>query len=146
EATPARTYDEVAATRTMLDRTEERFDLKPRRLAADTAYGTGKFLGWLVKEKKIIPHIPVWEMSDRQDGIFSRSDFRWDRKRGAYICPDGKLLKTSGTVHDGRPCCTAPPSGTAPRAQYERSAAPRPMRARSRATCMRMPATSHVGR
>ena len=55
EATPARTYDEVAATRTMLDRTEERFDLKPRRLAADTAYGTGKFLGWLVKEKKIIP-------------------------------------------------------------------------------------------
>src|SRR5215468_3946117 len=55
EATPARTYDEVAATRTMPDRTEERFDLKPRRLAADTAYGTGKFLGWLVKEKKIIP-------------------------------------------------------------------------------------------
>ena len=102
EATPARTYDEVAATQTMLDRAEERFDLKPRRLAADTAYGTGKFLGWLVKRKKIIPHIPVWEMSDRQDGIFSRSDFHWDRKRGAYICPNGKLLKTSGTVHDGR--------------------------------------------
>ncbi len=102
EATPARTYDEVAATRTMLDRTQERFNLKPKRLAADTAYGTGKFLGWLVKEKKIIPHIPVWEKSDRQDGIFSRSDFRWDRKRGVYICPNGKLLRTSGTVHDGR--------------------------------------------
>ena len=102
EATPARTYDEVAATQTMLDRTEERFDLKPRRLAADTAYGTGKFLGWLVKMKKIIPHIPVWEKSDRKDGIFSRSDFRWDRKRGVYICPNGKLLRTSGTVHDGR--------------------------------------------
>jgi transposase len=102
EATPARTYDEVAATRTMLDRTEERLDLKPRRLAADTAYGTGKFLGWLVKEKKIIPHIPVWDMSDRQDGIFSRSDFHWVRKPGAYICPNGKALKTSGTVHDGR--------------------------------------------
>jgi hypothetical protein len=52
---------------TILDRTERCFDLKPKRLAADTAYGTGKFLGWLVKEKKIIPHIPVWEMSDRQD-------------------------------------------------------------------------------
>src|ERR1700760_4895787 len=89
EATPARTYDEVAATQTMLDRTEERFDLKPRRLAADTAYGTGKFLGWLVKMKKIIPHIPVWEKSDRHDGIFSRSDFRWDRKRGVYLCPNG---------------------------------------------------------
>ena len=41
-------------------------------------------------------------MSDRQDGILSRSDFHWDRKRGAYICPNGKLLKTSGTVHEGR--------------------------------------------
>jgi transposase len=102
EATPARTYDEVAATQTMLDRTQERFDLKPKRLAADTAYGTGKFLGWLVKEKKITPHIPVWEKSDRQDGIFSRSDFRWDSKRSVYVCPNNKLLRTSGTVHDGR--------------------------------------------
>jgi hypothetical protein len=34
EATPARTYDEVAATKTMLDRTEACFDLKPMRLAA----------------------------------------------------------------------------------------------------------------
>jgi hypothetical protein len=64
EATPARTYDEVAATQTMLDRAEECFGLRPRRLAADTAYGTGKFLGWLVKKKKIIPHIPVWEKSE----------------------------------------------------------------------------------
>jgi hypothetical protein len=102
EATPTRTYDEVVATQTMLDRTEQRFNLKPKRLAADTAYGTGKFLGWLVKKKKIIPHIPVWEKSDRRDGIFSRSDFRWDNKRGVYVCPNGKLLRTSGTVHDER--------------------------------------------
>lgn len=102
EATPARTYDEVAATRTMIDRTERCFDLKPKRLAADTAYGTGRFLGWLVKEKRITPHIPVWEKSDRDDGIFSRSDFIWDKKLAAYICPNGKLLHTSGTVHDGR--------------------------------------------
>lgn len=41
EAAPARTYDEIDATRTMIDRTEARFDLKPRRLIADTAYGIG---------------------------------------------------------------------------------------------------------
>src|SRR6202795_821745 len=58
EATPARTYDEVAATKTMLDRAEERFNMKPKRLVADTAYGTGRFLGWLVKKKRITPHIP----------------------------------------------------------------------------------------
>src|SRR3954451_14680280 len=34
EATPARTYDEVEATKTMLDRTKRRFDLKTKRLAA----------------------------------------------------------------------------------------------------------------
>jgi hypothetical protein len=32
EATPARTYDEVRATKTMIERTERRFDLKPARL------------------------------------------------------------------------------------------------------------------
>jgi hypothetical protein len=42
EATPARTYDEVTATQTMLDRVEERFDLRPRRLAADTSLRDGQ--------------------------------------------------------------------------------------------------------
>ncbi len=99
EATPARTYDEVEATKTMIDRTEACFDLKPRRLAADTAYGTGKFLGWLVKEKRITPHIPVWDKSERQDGTFSLADFKWDSRRGIYVCPNGKPLRTSGTIH-----------------------------------------------
>ena len=40
EATPARTYDEVAAAKKMFVRTEERIGLKPSYLAADTAYGT----------------------------------------------------------------------------------------------------------
>jgi transposase len=102
EATPARTYDEVEATKIMIDRTEQCFDLKPKRLAADTAYGTGKFLGWLVKDKKITPHIPVRDKSERDDGTFSRSDFRWDKRRGHYICPNGKVLRTSGTIHGGR--------------------------------------------
>lgn len=101
EATPARTYDEVAATRTMIERTEETLGLKPVRLAADTAYGTGKFLGWLVGTG-ITPHIPVWDKSDREDGTFSRADFTFDKERNVYICPEGKLLTTTGRVHDGR--------------------------------------------
>ena len=101
EATPARTYDEVAATKTMIERTEKRLGLKPKRLAADTAYGTGKFLGWLIGAG-ITPHIPVWDKSTREDGTLSRSDFRWDKRRGVYICPNNKVLHTSGTVHDGR--------------------------------------------
>src|SRR5204862_6417076 len=48
EATPARTYDEVKCTETMIARTERTFGLKPDRLMADTAYGTGKFLRFVV--------------------------------------------------------------------------------------------------
>ncbi len=101
EATPARTYDEVAATKVMIKRTDERFGLKPERLAADTAYGTGKFLSWLIGTG-ITPHIPVWDMSQRDDGTFSRSDFVFDPERDVYTCPQGKLLRTTGRVHDGR--------------------------------------------
>src|ERR1700693_1517395 len=97
EATPARTYDEVAATRMMIERTEQSLGLKPDRLAADTAYGTGKFLGWLVGTG-ITPQIPVWDKSNREDGTFSRSDFRFDRERNVYVCPADKLLKTTGNV------------------------------------------------
>jgi transposase len=101
EATPARTYDEVEATKTMIERTERRFGLKPERLLADTAYGTGKFLGWLVGTG-ITPHIPVWEKAQRDDGTFSRSDFTFDKQKNEYRCPNGKALRTTGRVHDGR--------------------------------------------
>jgi transposase len=99
EATPARTFDEVAATKVMIDRTEATFDLKPKRLIADTAYGTGGFLGWLVKEKAITPHIPVWDKSERDDGTFSREDFFFDKKRNYYVCPAGQTLTTTGRIN-----------------------------------------------
>jgi transposase len=101
EATPARTFDEVAATRTMIDRTETTFGLRPQRLAADTAYGTGRLIAWLL-DRAIAPHIPVWERYPPADGMFSRSDFAYDAERNVYICPNGRLLKTTGTIHDGR--------------------------------------------
>jgi len=101
EATPARTYDEVAAGRTMIDRTEKAFGLKPTRLTADTAYGTGKLLAWLLA-KDITPHIPVWEPCDRADGMFSRTEFAYDAERDVYICPNHRLLTTTRTIHEGR--------------------------------------------
>jgi len=97
EATPARTYDEVAATKTMITRTQQRLGLKAKRLVADTAYGTGKFLGWLI-EAGITPHIPVWDKSTREDGTFSRADFTFVSERNIYVCPAGQLLTTTGSV------------------------------------------------
>ena len=100
EATPARTYDEVAATKPMLERTETTFGLKPNWLAGDTAYGVGRLLA-LLWEKGITPHIPVRDFSQRDDGTFSRSDFTFVKDRNRYVCPAGKLLKTTGRILSG---------------------------------------------
>ncbi len=44
---------EVGASRTMIERTQDRFGLYPKRLAADSAYGSAENLAWLVHEKGI---------------------------------------------------------------------------------------------
>src|SRR5260370_8524145 len=41
-------------------------------------------------------------MSKREEGILSGADFAFERERNLYICPQGKFLRTTGTVHDGR--------------------------------------------
>jgi len=96
EATPAHRSDEVNATRTMIERVEHRLGKKPQRLIGDTVYGTADLLGWMVDEKKIEPHVPVWDKSERQDGSLSRRDFRWDEPANEYQCPEGKRLRTTG--------------------------------------------------
>jgi hypothetical protein len=60
EATTAVRQAEVTAQRVMLDRTQERFGIWPALLAADTGYGSAENLAWLVHEKGIEPHIPVF--------------------------------------------------------------------------------------
>jgi transposase len=103
EATAAHRTEEIDATRTMIDRVEERFDIKPAHLIGDTAYGTGPLLGWLVDDKQIEPHIPVWDKSEREDGTFSRSDFTFDAAKNCYTCPAGKILKPSSRMKKRNP-------------------------------------------
>ncbi|TJW49299.1 MAG: transposase [Mesorhizobium sp.] len=92
EATRAIRQAEVGAARTMIDRTEDRFALKPEYLVADSAYGSAANLAWLVKEREIAPHIPVFDKSNRTDGTFSRADFMFDPDANEYTCPGGKRL------------------------------------------------------
>jgi hypothetical protein len=107
EASRAIRQAEVGASRTMLDRTAERFGLKPKRLIADSAYGSAHNLAWLVKQRKIEPHIPVFDKSQRTDGTFSRDDFIYDDASDRYRCPAGKEL-----IH-GRRNYKVPRSGVA---------------------------------
>src|SRR5271169_2962674 len=139
EASRAIRQAEVGAAKTMIERAEERFGLKPERLAADTAYGSAPTLDWLVNDKKIAPHIPVIDMAKRENGIFSRKDFTYDKTRDVYICPAGKILTTTGRlVNDGETtllyfasvldcrscplrarCCPKMPARRIPRSIYE---------------------------
>lgn len=98
---------EVGAMRKMIDRTEERFGLKPEWVAADTAYGSSDNLVWLTLKRKILPFIPVFDHSKRKDGTWSRSDFTWDEDNDRYICPEGKELRHTRRNYSD-PARTAP--------------------------------------
>ena len=93
EASTVNKAAEVVATQTMIDRVEEKFKLKPSRLAGDTNYGSAAMLGWLVEEKQILPHVPVWDRSEGKAELFGRSDFIWKAEADHHICPGGKRLE-----------------------------------------------------
>jgi hypothetical protein len=79
----------------MINRVEERFDLKPDRLIGDTNYGTAEILGWMVNEKNIEPHAPVWDRTQRDDDTLSSSEFHWDEQANEYRCPEGRALRSA---------------------------------------------------
>jgi hypothetical protein len=144
EATPARTYDEVAATKTMIERTDKRLGLRPKRLAADTAYGTGKFLGWLI-DAGIAPHIPVWDKSTREDGTLSRSDSD-GTNGGAFTsapitrcCTPAALCTTDGLFS------IALPSSIAMSVRSKCAVVPINSQGKSHAMSTRMPAMWRAG-
>jgi transposase len=138
EATTAVRQAEVTAAKRMIERSMERFDLYPARLAGDSAYGSAEMLSWLVYEHGIEPHVTVFDKSVRTDGTFSREDFTYDHGGDVYFCPAGKMLVTKGTLVNGgatlvyraskydctpcplKPrCCPKEPARKVPRSIYE---------------------------
>ena len=103
EASTAVRQAEVTAAKRMIERVHDDLGIWPRKLIADTGYGSAEMLAWLVHERGIEPHIPVFDKSARSDGTFSRSDFAYDTKQDLYTCPAGKLLKRRQRRHDDRP-------------------------------------------
>jgi hypothetical protein len=84
----------------MVARVKRRFGLRPQRLAGDTVYGVGRLLKWLM-DRKITPHVPVWDRSARHDGTFSRADFAFNKERNIYTCPGGAELTSTGNIDQG---------------------------------------------
>ncbi len=117
-----RTAETFAACR-MIDRIVDRFDMTSDKLVGNMGYGSAEMLGWLVEERGIVPHIPVWDKSKRTDGTVSREDFVYDPATDSYTCP-GKMRcckpiggtspnRKSPTAVRTASSDTAPPSTTA---------------------------------
>jgi hypothetical protein len=100
EASRAIRQAKVGASRTMIERTETCFGIKPAWLAADTAYGSAPNLDWLVNEKGIAPHVPVIDKSKCEDGTFSREDFTMTRSATS--------IPARRERHSPRPAMSAP--------------------------------------
>jgi hypothetical protein len=94
EATPANRTHEVESTKRMIERVVATFALKPERFIGDMAYSGAPMLAWLVEDKHIQPHVPVWDKTQRTDGTLSSSDFIWDEAADEYRCPQGQPLRS----------------------------------------------------
>ena len=82
-------------------------------------------LEWLVEDKGIEPHIPVFDKGERKDGTFSRSDFAYDLKADHYLCPAGKLLRQFNRNYQRRaPASPKRASATIGRARPTATSAP----------------------
>ena len=116
EATPARLSQEIVAAKTMLDRSRDRHDFCPDRVAADGSYGTGPFLAWLLR-REVTPHVPVLDRQHQTKGKYDISHFQYDRERDSYTCLEGhemplRRIKTEDRIKSyfaGKDTCGACP-------------------------------------
>lgn len=90
---PAYRIAEVDAAKRMIDRTEDRFGLKPKRLMGDGAYGAAEILAWMVDEKGTAPHVALLETPGRPTTNFTQKDFIYHKSRDVFTCPAGKELR-----------------------------------------------------
>src|SRR5437660_12472598 len=95
EATTAVRQAEVTAAKTMIERTAERLEVNPSRLAAAPAMARPKCSpGWSTSAGS--SHTSQCSTSrsvKRTDGTFSRTDSAYDAESDAYTCPAGKQLR-----------------------------------------------------
>ena len=94
QATAARMSQETVAAQDMLTRFAHWQGREPESVAADTTYGNGEFLQWLV-EREITPYM-------RRSPYFGPERFTYEPEHDRYICPAGQPLNYGGRGHRNR--------------------------------------------
>ena len=65
----------------------------------DKGYTTAKHLE-ICTNNGITPYSSPKEHSSMHNGLYPMVDFKYDRTKDIYTCPDGQILATNGTVYD----------------------------------------------
>lgn len=73
----------------MLARIGHTFGLKPIWPAADAAYGSGRMIGWLIRQK-VTSYVPILVRAHQTRGMFAREAFSFDAVHNIFICPGGR--------------------------------------------------------
>ncbi len=95
QATAARLSQESVAARDMITQFRERHGRYPQSLAADTSYGNGELLQWLL-ERDITPYMRMKENALRKNDLYGIEKFTYDSGANRYVCPEGKALTYVG--------------------------------------------------
>lgn len=78
---------------------KELLGVESMRTLTDKGYTTAKHLAICTKNG-IRPYSSPKVHSSRHNGLYPMVDFRYDRTKDTYTCPDGQILATNGTVYD----------------------------------------------
>lgn len=96
QATAARMSQETVAAEAMLTRFARWQGREPESLAADTTYGNGEFLRWLV-DRNITPYMRTRDSIHRKNSPFYGPErFLYEAENNRYICPAGQPLNYGG--------------------------------------------------
>jgi transposase len=96
QATAARLSQETVAAQDMITRFTERRGSRPESIAADTTYGNGEFLDWLL-QRGITPYMRTREsILKKNSGVYGTEHFIHEPETNTYRCPEGKQLTYVG--------------------------------------------------
>jgi transposase len=92
QGTAARMSQETVAAKDMIARFARWQGHEPVSVAADTTYGNGEFLQWLM-ERNITPYMRTRDSIHRKNSpFFGPERFTYEPENNRYICPAGQPL------------------------------------------------------
>jgi hypothetical protein len=87
---------ETVAAKDMIARFAERQGRNPASVAADTTYGNGEFLQWLM-EREITPYMRTRDSARRKNSpLYGPERFTYQPECNSYLCPAGEQLNYGG--------------------------------------------------